>query len=46
MPVRGHASSSKDTFENIHNNYSAKQKKVDKKFEEIASEDGLYSSYG
>lgn len=46
MPIRGHASSSKDVFDNIHNNYSSKQKKIDKKFEEIANDDGLYSSYG
>ena len=46
MPVRGHASSSKDVFDNIHNNFSTKQKKLDKKFEEMATEDGLYNSYG
>ena len=46
MPVRGHASSSKDVFDDIHNNFSTKQKKIDKKFEEMATEDGLYNSYG
>ena len=45
MPVRGHASSSKDVFDNIHNTLSPKQKRLDKKFEEMASNDGLYSSY-
>lgn len=46
MPVKGHASSSKEVFDDIHNTFSTKQKKLDKKFEEIATEDGLYSSYG
>ena len=45
MPVRGHASSSKDVFNNIHDIFSIKQKKLDLKFEKIASDDGLYSSY-
>jgi hypothetical protein len=46
MPVRGHASSSKDVFDDVHNILSNKQKKIDKKFEKIATDDGLYSSYG
>jgi len=45
MPVRGQASSSKETFDNISNTLSTKQKKLDKKFERMASDDGLYSSY-
>lgn len=45
MPIRGNASKSEDAFNNIQNNYSSKQKKLDSKFEEIASEDGLYKSY-
>ena len=45
MPVRGHASSSKDVFDDIHNVLSKKQKKLDLKFEEMAADDGLYSSY-
>ena len=45
MPVRGHASSSKDVFDDIHNVLSKKQKKLDLKFEEMAAEDRLYSSY-
>ena len=46
MPVRGHASSSKNVFDDIHNNFSTKQKKLEKKFEEMATDDGLYNSYG
>jgi len=45
LPVRGHASSSKDVFDDIHNTLSTKQKKLDLKFEKMATEDGLYSSY-
>ena len=45
MPVRGQASSSEETFGNISNTLSTKQKKLDVKFEKIASEDGLYTSY-
>ena len=45
MPVRGHASSSKDSFQNIRDTLSDKQKKLDSKFEKIATDDGLYNSY-
>jgi hypothetical protein len=45
MPVRGHASSSKDVYKNLNNELSSKQKKIDNKFEEIAEDDGLYKSY-
>lgn len=46
MPVRGSASESEDVFNNLYNNFSTKQKKLDNKFEEIATEEGLYKSYG
>lgn len=45
MPVKGQACSSKDIFDEIHNNMSTKQKKLDKKFEEMATDDGIYKSY-
>lgn len=45
IPVRGHASSSREVFDDIHNDLTTKQKKLDSKFEKIASDDGLYSSY-
>jgi hypothetical protein len=45
IPIRGHASSQEDVFKNIHNNLSTKQKKLDEKFEKMASEDGVYKSY-
>ena len=46
IPVRGHASSSKEVFNNIHNSLSNKQRKLDKKFEEMAGNEGFYTSYG
>ena len=45
VPVRGQASTSKDVFDNVRNNLSTKQKKVDEKFEKMASDDGFYKSY-
>ena len=45
MPIRGQASASKDVFENIYNNFSQKQKKIDEKFQKIASDEGLYKAY-
>jgi len=46
MPMKGHASSSKDSFTYIHNTFSTKQKRIDTKFEKIATDNGLYDSYG
>jgi len=45
MPLKGKATSSKDSFDYIHDTFSSKQKKINEKFEEMASEDGLYKSY-
>jgi len=45
MPVRGSASESEEIFSNLHLDLSNKQKKLDSKFEEIATEEGLYKSY-
>jgi len=45
LPVRGHASTSKDVFNNLHNNLLTRQKKIDEKFKKIASDEGLYNSY-
>ena len=45
MPIKGSASESEDVFNNIHNNFLTKQKKLDNKFEEIVIEEGLYKSY-
>ena len=46
IPVRGKASSSKEVFGNIKNNLSDKHNKIDSKVEKMASDDGLYNSYG
>ena len=45
MPMRGHASSSKDSFTHLHNTLSTRQKRLDSKFEKMAKDDGLYDSY-
>jgi len=45
MPIRGKASSSKDVFNSLKNELNIKQKKIDKKFQQIASDDGFYKSY-
>ena len=45
LPIRGQASTSKDLFDNIHNNLLKKQKKIDEKFKKIASDEGFYKSY-
>jgi hypothetical protein len=45
VPVRGQVSTSKDTFQNIREILNIKQKKIDTKFEKIATNDGLYKSY-
>jgi hypothetical protein len=45
IPIKGHASTSKDVFNNIHNTYIKEQSRIDKKLEKMANEDGLYKSY-
>jgi hypothetical protein len=45
IPVRGHASASKETFEYLDSAFSAKHKKLSSTFEKMVAEDGLYSSY-
>ena len=45
MPMRGFASSSKNSYKNIRNEFLNKQKKIDTNFEKIVTEDGLYNSY-
>jgi len=45
MPMKGLATSSKNSFNNIKKELSNKQKKLDTNFEKIAFEDGLYNSY-
>jgi len=45
MPIKGHASTSKDVFNDIHNTLSKEQRRLDKKLEKMATDDGLYKSY-
>jgi len=46
LPLKGHASTSKDSFSYLNNTLSTKQKRIDAKFKKMASDDGLYTSYG
>jgi len=46
IPVRGQATSSKNSFANLHDTLSTKQKRLDKKLEEMMADEGLYNSYG
>jgi hypothetical protein len=45
MPMRGYASSSKNSYYEIRREFLNKQKRIDQNFEKIAKEDGLYNSY-
>jgi hypothetical protein len=45
IPLRGHASSSQDTFHSLKNMFSQKQKKLEACFEKMVSDDGLYTAY-
>jgi hypothetical protein len=45
IPVRGHASTSKDTFHSLKNTFYHQQKKLEVYFEKMVSDDGLYTSY-
>ena len=45
IPVRGKASNSEETLNLMNNELSKEKKKLDRRFEKIASEDGFYSSY-
>ena len=46
MPVRGHASSSEESFTNLRHTLSTKQKRLDSKFEKMMADEGTYNSYG
>jgi hypothetical protein len=45
IPIRGHASTSEDTFHSLKNTLSQQQKKLESCFEKILYEDGLHRSY-
>lgn len=45
IPIKGKASTSENTFNYLQQTFASKQKKLNEKFEKIASDDGLYSSY-
>jgi hypothetical protein len=45
MPLRGKASTSENTFKYLRQTFESTQKELNKKFEKIASIDGLYNSY-
>lgn len=46
IPVKGHASRAKDTFHSLKNSYPTQQKKLRSSFEKLASDEGMYTSYG
>lgn len=45
VPVKGKASTSENTFNYLQQTFASKQKKLNEKFEKMAADDGLYSSY-
>ncbi len=45
IPIRGHTSTSLDTFQSLKNTFSHQQKKLETCFEKMVSDDGLYTSY-
>jgi hypothetical protein len=45
IPVRGHASTSRETYEYLESTFSPKQKKLTSTFEKMVADDGLYASY-
>lgn len=45
IPVKGKASTSESAFKSLQQTFESKQKKLNEKFEKIAADDGLYSSY-
>lgn len=45
IPVKGHASASQDTFQDLKSRYCSQQKKLESYLEKMASDDGMYSSY-
>ena len=45
VPVKGKASTSENTFNYLQKTFASKQKKLNEKFEKMATENGLYSSY-
>ena len=45
IPIKGKASSSTDLFKDVNQKYKKDQLKLDKKFEKLAYDDGLYSGY-
>ncbi len=46
IPLRGVASSEEKNYQYIREVLSSKQKKIDREFEKLAANEGLYNSYG
>jgi hypothetical protein len=46
IPVRGQISTSVDAFRSLKNSFSSQQKKLTSHLEKMATDDGLYTSYG
>ena len=45
IPVRGHASTSRETYEYLDSSLSPKHTTLNRTFEKMVADDGLYSSY-
>jgi hypothetical protein len=45
IPVQGHSSTSKNTFQNLNNTFSSQQKNLNTRVKKMVSEDGIYASY-
>jgi hypothetical protein len=45
IPVRGKVLTSENTFDYLHKMFESKQKKINEKFEKMATDNGVYSSY-
>ena len=45
IPVRGHAFTSKETYEYLESAFSQKQRKLTSTIQKMVSDDGLYASY-
>lgn len=45
LPIRGSATTQENTYRSLRNFKSKNQKKIDERFEKLANEQGMYSSY-
>lgn len=46
IPVKGKASTAKNTYSHLNKKFSTQQKKIDATFQKLLIDDGIYNSYG